>query len=81
MITLIGMGSGTPESPVSYTHLGTWLMAASPTGWSSPALVTRPTPLPPEIRLSVVLGSNSTAAITGRPVAVSYTHLPADLLL
>ena len=29
---------------------GTWLMAASPTGWSRPGLVTRPTPSPPSMR-------------------------------
>ena len=30
---------------------GTELMAAAPTGWSSPGLVTRPTPSPPSIKM------------------------------
>ncbi len=40
---------------------GTWLMAASPTGWSRPGFVTRPTPSPPKMRTSARSGFRTTS--------------------
>ena len=52
-------------------------MAASPTGWSSPGFVTRPTPAPPKMRTPLSVGRRVTAAETGRPVVTSASSPPS----
>ena len=56
---------------------GTVLMAAAPTGWSSPGRVTRPTPGPPSMRMP---GSRAqqTVAMMSRPSVASGSS-PASL--
>ena len=49
---------------------GIELMAAAPTGWSSPALVTRPTPTPPSITTSEP-SLSATRAMTRTPSVMS----------
>ena len=57
---------------------GTWLMATSPTGWSRPGFVTRPTPSPPWMRTSPdSSGRRATLAMTGRPVVTSTSSPPS----
>ena len=57
---------------------GTWLIAAAPTGWSSPAFVTRPTPSPPSIKIPPVV-RRRTAAQTSMPSVTSLSS-PASLV-
>ena len=78
----------TTESPPSYpvsSHTactalaiiwrGTRLMAAAPTGWSSPGFVTRPTPLPPSMAMPEAVFV--TVATTRWPVVTSASSPPS----
>ena len=56
---------------------GTELMAAAPTGWSSPARVTRPTPAPPSIVVPGVF-TRLTRTTTSAP-SVASASSPASL--
>ena len=59
--------------------LGTELIAAAPTGWSSPGFVTRPIPMPPSI---TICGRKLPTAWSAAPVSASgnsaraYTRIP-----
>ena len=55
---------------------GTRLMAASPTGWSRPGLVTRPTPWPPSME-TPGRSCRSAWAKTSSPVVASMSSPPS----
>ena len=73
-----------PCSPVSSNACRSWsliicrgpeLMAAAPTGWFRPGRVTRPTPCPPSMRMSVSV--LRTVATTNAPLVTSQSSPPS----
>ena len=58
--------------------LGTELIAAAPTGWSSPGFVTRPIPMPPSITICGILLTGLGIWVT--PYMLEFMSTPEDVL-
>ena len=68
--------SHTARTACSIILRGTRLMAAAPTGWSSPGFVTRPTPGPPSIT-TPGCAARSTRASISAPCVASMSSPPS----